>query len=704
MSQVFPHRVVVYINGVRVFPISVSVNAARNQFLSFSVDVPGIPEWALLQPRSHAAVFFVDPVSLTWRFMCEGELMATQRTKDQAGSRTRTLQFRGLHGVLDTANYMSSGAALAAPLETGLPAVANGHNLFPSCSQSQATAHLSATTLLSNVATDNLASEYFLKIVKYTMLQLPVEAYYYHARQLNQKSFALQDTQISKIVDAALFQQMAEVGINDTKLTMDTPVAQLLTYYERILYYQHTPVLAPPKYNLAKDYATIPELLHLPQIYTVVPPACNVIFQDQIVNLVESDNYATQPTRVVLQTRLGQTNQPSFHVANSPRRAFNIGAVTETYAGTPGTFATHGILSRDEFERGVIPRYLPYDVMRKVQPNNVQQNSNTNLEDYLSQVARQAYVEAVGEQQPATLACTFLPYLQPGAPALVEDYSGPFHAFVESVTHILPSSSPPQTVVNLTFAKPAYVRNSEGDKTPQPVWLNDYFRPAGFHTGVVDSAGAIPTWERLLGKSLYSADGEQLSALAPKKTIQKATKKTGLVTTTFSSKYDADEVVDRDVLAAYVLPIPHYNDSWQVIDAIEESVAEKLRKQADVPSAMYQYNYRPGVNLSSYLVFHKLRAKEDATIDNGLNDPPEYVFANPKEGRALFCSPMGLEYVCPTSGVLATFSLSPDIDSGAKALGVYNLVADATGKRIDSGKQEVMLAIANGLKRQITRS
>ena len=96
-----PHKVVVYINGYRFDPLNVTCTFQAQEVCNFQVDVVPVPQWDLLLPRSHGAVFFLDPLTNVYRLMCEGEYVGLSRSKVGTGHRTRTLLFRGLHGAMD---------------------------------------------------------------------------------------------------------------------------------------------------------------------------------------------------------------------------------------------------------------------------------------------------------------------------------------------------------------------------------------------------------------------------------------------------------------------------------------------------------------------------------------------------------------------------------------------------------------------------
>jgi hypothetical protein len=129
-----PFKVVVYINGYRFDPIHVTATFAAGDVCSFQVDVPPVPEWDLLLPRSHGAVFFLDANTGTYRLMCEGEYVGLSRSRNGTGQRTRSLVFRGLHGFMEGTSFFNvfgqSNAAGSSPSPdqavNALSAIANG--------------------------------------------------------------------------------------------------------------------------------------------------------------------------------------------------------------------------------------------------------------------------------------------------------------------------------------------------------------------------------------------------------------------------------------------------------------------------------------------------------------------------------------------------------------------------------------------------
>jgi hypothetical protein len=118
---------------------------------------------------------------------------------------------------------------------------------------------------------------------------------------------------------------------------------------------------------------------------------------------------------------------------------------------------------------------------------------------------------------------------------------------------------------------------------------------------------------------------------------------------------------------------------------------------------MAKYNWRPGVSISAYAEFHGLKLSNPTDADNGLLEPPDYLFESPDRGKAIFSAPHGLEFSCPSKDQADTiFGLDVDLDVVDQA-GLYKLVP-YNGQRIDPARQLVMVAIANALKRGVTRS
>ena len=153
-------------------------------------------------------------------------------------------------------------------------------------------------------------------------------------------------------------------------------------------------------------------------------------------------------------------------MSNSVETAWDIsqfaGGANASFPGHPGQAATHALISSAEMERGIIPQTINFRgefITSSLPPTDSSAASAADpnaYEFYLSQASRHHYEVAVGHARNCQLQCTFLPYLIPGFPTLVEEKTGSFHAVVQSVSHTLSNTHPPTTSVTLTHVREAF--------------------------------------------------------------------------------------------------------------------------------------------------------------------------------------------------------------------------------------------------------
>lgn len=738
------HRVVVYINGFRVDPVAVTVASRRDAFVTFSVSVPGIPEWDVLPPRSHVVVFYRDAVTRAWRLLVEGEFIGMTRTKTAEGQRLVELLCQSLFGVLSYATHISVVGAGNRPLtETGpatvvtksLELVFNGRRISASGTP---VPFMSIQQILDTIlaSTGPLSVYKILTLfVRYLLSVMPVEAFYMHERFLVEKMYAIADAEIIKLLPARRLQDFLR-GSAFQALSDHATLEEILKYIESLMMYQHISVVAPPLYSANRlaprdgapppdTYACIPELLFTPYLYDVVPPACNVIFQDQIRSIVRSRDYIAEPTRVItkLTSPVG-ANLPMIYVANSVEESRTIGELVDRYEGVlPGNAATHEFLSVDELHRGVISRVVPigFDTLvlanrGELSPGSV--GSTTSSLDYFwDSATRHLYREKTAEFRRASLTCAFLPMLVPGMPCLVEDYSGPFHGYIESVTHFLTNSSAPQTSVEISHAYPAYIIEGRSRTPPLPSWLNAAFRPnaiAGIKRGAARAeADAVGTWAKILGRNAFDIAFNEpaFSAAIPDQRITADIvydKPVSAVNASDPPNFDTQQV-NMDILAGMVFPVLKFTADLSPAGKTSGTLAERFRGQADPLRAMECYNWRPGVTLAQYVVFHRLsiagQSSLSATRANDLDvvdEPPAMLFefreTSTDDVPKMFAAPMRMRY---TGKDPIDRELRVSVSN--TTYGGYELER-VDHKLLDMRRIRAMQAIVAGLGRVVTRS
>lgn len=638
------NRVIIYINGVLFHPRAVNITASQGGYVSFSVDLPAVKEWTILQKRSHAAVFFVDPVTRAWRFLCEGEYTGKSYSKTGEGNRSLQLAFDGIHAAWQRTKYtnlvgvLTSGVASASqsqsPGSVILAAKANGRNIDSIEDAEFGISDLNS--MIESTTTEGTRISAFLpNFVKVASQQTPVDAYYMAARRWTRKMYAPPDDEIKNLIDYRRAQDVIFNGPNSFGLGPNATLDQIIRTYEDLAMYQHTPVLSPPMYGASSPVPVIPETMFIPHLYHVVPPASNVVFRDQVSTISETRDFTKEPTRVVAQLESTiDISIPKYYMANS-RGGVDVIAAASTSGIRAGGAVTHDFLSSEEMEMGVIPEVVGVGLEKVSNPDTGNGEASPTLENYMDQAAKHHFEVSRARAYRKSVMCTFLPYVVVGFPCLIEDASGPFFGIVESVQHQLPSTDNPSTLLTVSHVRDAYIQD-EKNRTPYPpTWLNAKFRVSQ----------VSKTYDELFGRNAFSSSG--FSAMLPDRDLVSTDPDLDDV---FSS-YLALERPNLDELAAKVIPVPRYSaDLSQIIDDNQKPIADVIRSTSPNPNRRFlEYQYRAGVTLTEYSEFHNLRTQLTLETDSADTRPPDDLSIGRGQlgGDPLFGSPYALTFVGP---------------------------------------------------------
>ncbi len=699
-STAFDLRVVCYINGILFHPTGVSVSANHGDFHYFSVEIPAVPQWDVLPPRSHCVVFYSDPVTKTWRMMCEGEYAATNKTKQSHGQRARSLQFRSLHAYWQTAKYTSLVSAML-PQNIGtdvtkllITTQAAGQKFNCDFRKGDEAFQINdlETLIDSSTVPGKRLIGFMQQLVYKVTLQTPVEAFYQESRKLNAKYFSLDDDEINTVCDARRFQDLIHNGFNNFGLGPQTNLGAIIMAYEDLLFYQHTPILNPP---FADKGTKILELMFIPHLYSTIPPACNVIFADQITLMQMGRSFLQEPTRVITQMGqevFGHDNPfPQLYMANSVTESINFAKhiLPDAEKVKSQLVATHALLSEEELLRGVnavsvnigLEKLVPEKKALEALKSGKQGFSQ--IQAYMESASRHQYEVERGRVRAVSLNCSFLPYLLCGFPVLVEDSAGPFFGVIESIGHSLPCTGAPSTSVVISFVREAYVREGIDRTSPIPRWLNAKFQPNQVNQTYKDLFGIDPNDSRshaaMVPDSVISVN--QIVSSGDQATIQQETdetKQTELATSLAVTGVDLDE------LCRTVFETPKYKADLTAIDDGTNSgeIAKRLRKKPYPDKAFLEFQYRDGVSLSAYLKFHSLPALGVEVDDSALVEPPPDLC--PKSAHPLFGSPSGLNFVGKANLLFDTEGIvSADYKPNNTHFGIYDLAPGAGGDKAE---------------------
>jgi len=685
-----PLRVVAYINGVRFYPRSFTYAAQVGGYHRFSLDVPAVKEWNLLSPRSHAVIFIIDPVTTRWRLMCEGEYVGMARSKSGDGNRNLSLQFEGLHGVWKEITYTNIATLMTGqvnPTEMLVSARANGKRL-------DLTGNSPTNTLALNKVIDQVTSKFtrfsaFLpELVRMVVRQQPVDSYYMYARQWVRKMFALADADIGFIFDQVRAQDMLVNNVNQFGLPSNSSLADLISQYEAVAMYQHVPVPCPPIYGKPDELRLIPEVMFLPQMYYTVPPACNVIFQDQYSMYSTERNFRMEPTRVISElATVPEVSQiiPKLYMANSSG-GDDVVRNMSNQSMPPGFGLTHDLLSPEELNKGVISRKISLSIEKLLGPSWAQNKVPASFESWMDFATRQSFEIERSRFRTASISLAWQPYVLPGFPCIIEDSSGPLYGMVESVQHSLSAVGEPSTAINVVNVHALYALEGMNRTPFLPTWLNHLFYP--------DKISA--TLKKLFGPN--QTDGR--SAMVPDAQLVPEKGR-------FSQIVDGEQVntplqrVNMDKLAAMVIPVPSYTKEGRFIPPAtgDMSVAERIRTLTPVPQIGFlQFQYRAGCSLDDFVKFHGLENTADG------DDPPKDLSPSPKVNR-LFAAPYNLRYTGTLdsggTGVAEAEGTFDVPSEDATQYGAYELVKNGS-KLLSDERQQIARRIQEAIDQMAT--
>jgi len=701
----FAVSVIVYINGVKFSPMNVAISASDGSHLSFSVDVPAVPEWDALPERSHCAVFFADPVSNAWRFMCEGEYIGYNKMKSAQGARRRSLLFRGLHAMWDTVQLMSvTGLGVDGTLKQ---IVANSQSLVtgtdaPSTSKLQTSL---AAFLATEKNTKSPMSIMLMSLIDAMVKQSPVDTFYHSARAVANKTFAFADVQITQRLNVELLNMMM-TGIGREQSQGKT-LSRIIGELENVALYHHVPLLAPPMVNLTGAKAAdnnavvgsgyrIPEMLFIPHLYGAIPPACNVIFTDQIVDISATRNFLAEPTRVIAQIETGavagNVQVPAFVVVNSVERAIVTNSIIKQSSisfrndhSAPGMragiCATHDLLTTEEYHRGVIPHFVSLPMENfgpavstdplKLPPDQTRTGATIKERDYIEyvQAAARTHFEAVrAGARSANVTCTFLPYVAVGFPCLIEDKTGPFWGIISAVTHIISATGAPSTSLQISHVREAYAVDERLRNVPLASWICDKFYPDRIEKNAYNVVfGTNVSKVSNVNSSSGGAAAGGHSAMLPTDLIMKSLQN---ITESASNKSEyATKQINLDELARLVMNVPSYTKDFSMASQpVGSTIAANIHSSPDPGRAALEYQYRPGVSLSQYAEFHALPGVQKTKAGDA--GDPDFAFGR-AEPDDLDSSGTGAHklFAAPQRMVLMKSA------SGANAYGPYELAS-----------------------------
>lgn len=670
-----PFKIVVYINGYRFDPIHVSATFAIEDVCHFQVEVPPVPHWDLLLPRSHGAVFFLDPNTDTYRLMCEGEYVGYARSKVGTGLRTRGLVFRGLHGFMEDATFVNMVGVMTSAADppggsgaanVAVSARANG-SLISQGVKANPYRTVGVEQIFRNVAASGNVSSALLEIPRRLVAQTPVESFYFWARRMDRKMWTFIDIDLKAAMDYQRWSDVAVNTVNTMGLGPNTSLMSVVQRYEELAFYHHIAMPAPPLYKTnavrigedltGKDTSQaaqpqqqkldvsysffVPEMFFKPYLYNTIPPACNTLFNDQLKSISGTLAFAAVPTRLIGQLAPPGAQLSAYPLLYMANDQFAVSNVSEQSANLAAMQQiTHGMFSDEELIRGVKSQH---EMLRfeKLQPSGGgDEKSRAPLPTTIDLLMRHEFNRARGQNRVLQITAVFQPYLVPGFPIVVEDGNQPFRAMVQSVTHSMSLDGQPTTSVVVTHVEELLQVGDASKTAPLPAYLNTIYTPAAI----------AATFKDLFGTNLLNdPNSEPFATCVPPTLINQALQsdKFAVGITRVEGYTSKTAQVNLDLLLSAVVDVPHYSDTGERVANVSlagQSIANRLRLSAQPHEAFMQYQYRSGCSLRNWMIMHNLQTRTAADTE-GIDRNPPMNLGNPlsTEGDDVFGHPSWLE-------------------------------------------------------------
>lgn len=672
-----PHKVVVYINGYRFDPLNVSVTFTAQEICTFQVDVTPVPEWDMLLPRSHGAVFFLDPLVGYYRLMCEGDYIGLSRSKTGTGQRTRSLLFRGLHGSFDDTSFVNMVGVIATAANSDKPSIAIAA-MSARASGSIITADDGAGTFktvgLETIINKAIAkggdiTSAMLEIPKQLLAQTPVESYYFWARRADRKMHTFEDSGLKAAMDIRRWSDFQKNALNTMGLGPSATLMSVIQKYEEMAFYQHVSIPAPPLYRMTKADTSykaytpgeglaykIPELFLCPYMYNTIPPACNVVFNDQLKHVSGTLAYAAVPTRLIAQLAPAgviETAMPLLYMANNQFDVLNASLDAAKLTATQQV--THGMFSEEELLRGVT---TVFDTFRyeKIQPSG---ESILPLDTLLTRATVPKTLELMvlhdynkirGQNRVVQIIAVFQPYLVPGFPCVIEDGNQPFRGMLQSVTHNMTPDGQPSTSLTVTHVEELIQIGTRSKTAPLPAYLNPLYTPLNI----------AETYKGLFGTNLMST--QRYATCVPPNLITQAMNSddydTGVHITGYTTE---DGQLNLDLLLSAVVAVPLYDEAGNsrgFVSNAGEPIASQLRRSSGPHEAFLRYQHRTGCGLRDWMIMHNLQTAGKNTPSEGVDwNPPLRIGSRIQvEGDDVFGSPSWLRPNLDPSKDISTYA------------------------------------------------
>jgi len=470
-----------YIEGIEVPFTSASITASVNSVGQCTINMPPATSLRLIRPRSLVHIFWLDDYQgplpggefqerSVWRLLWEGEAIGYSYSKS-AASRSMTLTCQDMTNYWQTTLNYQLSADQAGYQKTK-------KNLAIGAKKADVVAFQPITQFYNKFFEGRNFVDALLEMLKSFTDDLVHYSAINDRVKLNQKIDVVEDLESRGLLSSRVGAEWIRgiFGNQGGKISL----LQFVNTLKQLIFYVHTPVVAPP---FRKDGSFTSTIL-LPQIHMTLPPRCNCFFPDMITSLNFGRNFLAEPTRMLLSTKnvwaqnelfnslyvapavLGEATD-SVVIANNQGGAKLTPEQAVKFKGAQAIPA----LTEEEVEKGIIGTEvgLPF-------PKFAAMTGRGDVNETAKKVAEFQFQLARITNRSATMVMQFNPWPVVGFPCAMFDAVQSYFGSVVNITHNISTSEGSMTHIDTNMVR-EMIPSDGTNYVYMPDWINKKYHP-----------------------------------------------------------------------------------------------------------------------------------------------------------------------------------------------------------------------------------
>lgn len=454
LSGVFSYKFKLFIQGIEIPFAGAEIQFSAQSY--FNIEIPPINEVNELLPGTYGLIAFKRfGAADKWHLLCEGVYMGPNYSK-QGTARSLRLKFRDLQWFPENTPFysimeaedknetMNFGLTIQAFVgdvrreERGPGEV----RILPTAAK--ATSRFTFLQALMKDTQEDYSPLGDMIDSLFSELERGNKFISEHAKSFKingNRVKAIENKKMAEVYVPSLLEMSFEMILMETGAL--TSVMEIILMLMQHVHYDLMPIpgLAEDESGALRSYVAKPHLA------LVVPPACNVIFPDELINFGYSIDYSLRPTRLWFRGHMQETGSNYGYFA--PRELEEGIRALASGESLPET----GGLTDEELMRGVNHQILrlPHAYTVPLVLNNEEEWGN-----YHSRFVDYTFHEMKYSSTPMSITTAFKPDLVPGFPILLLDQIIPMIGYCVNVAHSIDiSSGAAFTSVTLSHVRPA---------------------------------------------------------------------------------------------------------------------------------------------------------------------------------------------------------------------------------------------------------